>query len=337
MDPGTERVVLLYYRDFERDTFVRGDRHLKRYLKPVLDRFRTTQKVSGFYMWYQRLVRALRLHGYDVRLNDYRFARQHPDHPVGIVGYPHILEGWSLPNPAVLGPCLFDHPAQAPDLMKDHRFGRYLVTCDWMYDVFAPVYGQASLGRWFAGIETDEWQEGAADAKDIDVLVYDKTRFDVDRMASTLVQPALAHLARCGMRVEVVRYGLYDHASFQELLKRSRSMLFLCEHETQGMAYQEAMAANVPILAWDQGWWLDPARERFTSEAIAATSVPYFSERCGRRFRSIDELPAAFDDFWAHLSTYEPRRYVATELSFEASARAYMLHYGALASDGVGR
>ena len=37
-------------------------------------------------------------------------------------------------------------------------------------------------------------------------------------------------------------------------------MIFLVEHETQGIAYQEAMACDVPILAWDQGNWLDPKR-----------------------------------------------------------------------------
>ena len=36
--------------------------------------------------------------------------------------------------------------------------------------------------------------------------------------------------------------------SYRALLRRSKSMLFLCESETQGMAYQEALASNVPVL-----------------------------------------------------------------------------------------
>ena len=36
-------------------------------------------------------------------------------------------------------------------------------------------------------------------------------------------------------------------------------MIFLCEHETQGIAYQQALSRNVPILAWDRGGdWQDP-------------------------------------------------------------------------------
>jgi glycosyltransferase involved in cell wall biosynthesis len=36
-------------------------------------------------------------------------------------------------------------------------------------------------------------------------------------------------------------------------------MVFLCEHETQGFAYQQALSCGVPIIAWDRGGLLqDP-------------------------------------------------------------------------------
>ena len=49
-----------------------------------------------------------------MRVNDYALARKHPDHPVGLVGFPLLLDGWSLPNPALLGPALYDHPISLP-------------------------------------------------------------------------------------------------------------------------------------------------------------------------------------------------------------------------------
>ena len=37
-------------------------------------------------------------------------------------------------------------------------------------------------------------------------------------------------------------------------------MVFLCEHENQDIAYQQALACGVPILAWDRGgYWQDIA------------------------------------------------------------------------------
>jgi hypothetical protein len=47
-------------------------------------------------------------------------------------------------------------------------------------------------------------------------------------------------------------------------------MLFLCEHETRGLAYQEALASNVPILAWDTGFWLDPRRPLYDPNPVPA-------------------------------------------------------------------
>jgi glycosyltransferase involved in cell wall biosynthesis len=108
-------------------------------------------------------------------------------------------------------------------------------------------------------------------------------------------------------------------------------MVFLCEHETQGLAYQEALACNVPVLAWDQGYWLDPVRERYSREPVRASSVPYFSDACGERFVDADAFPEALDRFLSHLSTYEPRRYVREHLSLAESARRYLEVYTAAA------
>ena len=106
-------------------------------------------------------------------------------------------------------------------------------------------------------------------------------------------------------------------------------MIYLCEHETQGCAYQEALASNVPVLAWDPGFWRDPLAEKFEDGPVPATSVPYFSEECGDRFRGVEAFDEVFDRFWARLSSYEPRRYVARELTLEKSADLYMGYYRA--------
>ena len=103
-------------------------------------------------------------------------------------------------------------------------------------------------------------------------------------------------------------------------------MFFLCEHETQGLAYQEAMASNLPILAWDPGTWVDPQAKSHDANPIPASSVPYFGPDCGERFRDASEFPAVFARFWEKLSRYRPRGFVQRELSLEGSARLYLRH-----------
>jgi glycosyltransferase involved in cell wall biosynthesis len=73
-----------------------------------------------------------------------------------------------------------------------------------------------------------------------------------------------------------MRYGYYREGDFLAVLSQCRTMIFLCEHETQGIAYQQALSCNVPILAWDRGGpWQDPAYfpDKVVFEPV--TSVPY--------------------------------------------------------------
>src|SRR5215467_3817956 len=91
-----------------------------------------------------------------------------------------------------------------------------------------------------------------------------------------LLQPILDILARHGLRTHVIRYKYHDHKTYRRLLARSRAMIFVCEHETQGLAYQEALASNVPVLAWDNGYWLDPLWKQVGNAMIPASSVPFF-------------------------------------------------------------
>ena len=327
------KTVLLFYRDYECDRFFKNDRYVKRIIKPLIAPFRTGPKVSGFLVWYRLLVLALKESGCDVRLNDYRTARKNPGFPVGLVGYPAILDDWNLPNPALLGPGLLDHPRIRPHLMEDKRYRGYIVTCDWNRRLFAPTYGNECLINWHAGIDLTQWPDTSQTReKTVDVLVYDKVRWNREKYEPELISPLLQHFADRNLRVEVVRYGAYNHETYRSLLQTARSLVFLCEHETQGMAYQESLAANVPVLAWDQGFWLDPRRPEWEPNPVPATSVPYFGPDCGERFADLPAFYPAWETFWHNVEAgaYQPRRFVARELSVAGSAAQYLSAYRAL-------
>ena len=105
-------------------------------------------------------------------------------------------------------------------------------------------------------------------------------------------------------------------------------MVFLSPHESQGFAYLEALATGVPVLAWDPGEWMDPNRRAWGVEHAAATSVPFFDERCGLRFASAAELTDALDRLQAGLASdaFRPREYVLERLTLEASATRFLEH-----------
>lgn len=328
---GPDRTVLLFYEDIERDRVLRHDRYVTRAARRLYHAVTHGQRVSGFEIVFGLLVRALREAGCRVVVNNPALAQRHPEHPIGIAGYPHVLDRWRLPNPAVLGPGLFDHPAERPTLMQDPRFRSYLVPCDWMQTMFAPYYPDACR-LWFGGIDVAEWPDTTHAPKDIDFLIYDKIRWNRGTLVPGLLEPIERELDRRGLRHQRVLRGAYDHVGFRTLLSRSRAMLFVAEHETQGLAYQEAMACGVPILAWDPERWMDPNRPRWTDEEVVASSVPFFSPACGERFRDLDGFAAALDSFQERHGSYAPRAYVRDALSFERSAALYLDAYTAAAA-----
>ena len=144
-----DRTAILFFEDLEADRLVRGDRWPRRAIRRLYHAVTRGQAMTGFEVAFRALVRALEHSGWRVVVNDRALARRNPLHPIGLAGYPHVLAGWDLPNPAVLGPGLLDHPGAAPRLLEDPRFGGYLVHSDWVKAIFDRGFGRPCT-RWFA-------------------------------------------------------------------------------------------------------------------------------------------------------------------------------------------
>ncbi|MBK8037255.1 MAG: glycosyltransferase [Verrucomicrobiaceae bacterium] len=312
-DPMDPNLVLLFYRMHQYD-------YVETYSR---------RSISGFQAWFESIRSGLTKLGLDVRVNDYELASQHPEQPVGIVGTPDILPDWTLPNPAILGPSMLDNPRIAPNLMQRPGFEKYIVTCEWMLDIFKPFYGDKCL-NWHAGINTVLWPDASGDEKHYDALIYNKIRWGKDFVAPLVLPRLTGHLEKRSLSYKIVEYGQHTHDEYRELLKQSRFMIFLCEHETQGLAYQEAMSMNLPVFAWNPGYWTDPVWSVYCEDVPKATSVPQFDSRCGHTFKFTCDLEAHLDKFLEQLPSFKPRQFILEECELITQARKYLLHYQAI-------
>lgn len=248
---------------------------------------------------------------------------------VGILHGPHdLVRRVASAAPCVTGVGVFDFPDQWPSFFADTRAAFHLQACEWAAAYYRPAF-RDRLRIWPVGIETGKHRPRPEVAKEFDFLVYDKLRWPAEHPEPNILSRSLAELDRRGLRYQVIGYGRYPKGkenSYHALLARSRAVLFLCENETQGIAYNEAMSMNVPLLAWDPGRWLDPNRHTHGLSDCPATSVPYFDERCGERFSSMAALPAALDLFLERLrdGAYRPRDYVLEHLELGDCARRYV-------------
>lgn len=329
-------LVLLFYDGFElKATPGLGGQAMSQTLRAARYAWRNLRRVqvrTGFYAAFLSLRRSLERYGCDVRVNDFAEARRRPGYPIGLAGYPSVMAKVDLPNPRIFGPGDFGTPPAAAEVAADPRYRILIQPSEWFCDLYRPYCGDKLLA-WPVGIDADAWPDASLEPKSVDVLIYDKIRWNRDTLTPQHVDAAAAHLQARGLSYKILTYGEHHQSEFKATLRAARSMLFICEHETQGLAYQEAMAANVPVLAWDDGKLVDPYLASFAQPGLAVSTVPYFDARCGLTFRS-GEFPEVFDAFWARRATFTPRAYVLEALSMDAAAEAYLRAYARVALPG---
>lgn len=325
-----KRALNLFYAEPDPDRWLPLDRYPRRLLRRVV---RGAPRPGGQTRVFLNLCAGLDRLGVSYRVNDYAHARKRPGELACIVGKPFLLDRVQWRNPILFGAAVYSHAADDPHLLQRLPVRRVLVPGEWMRSMCEPIWGDA-VSAWPVGIDTDHWAPTPLADKDIDVLIYDKVRWEHDNYEASLLQPIRTILAERALSSIEIRYGSYREEAYRAALARCRAMIFLCEHETQGIAYQQALAAGVPILAWDrQGPWRDPAYYPHRVEFEPVTSVPYFDERCGRRFAAVEDFAESLDLFWQEVKrgAYVPREYVVEHLTLERCAQAYVDHAKAVA------
>lgn len=295
-----------------------------RLVRPLARRLiRGKPRLSGIDKVFHNLCLGLDCLGVDYLIN-LPFKELTADDRVGVLGCGrYSLQGYDRPNPIVAGIALMTHPSEWPTLCEDYPVKRYLQHSAWANDVYRWYFGDR-CGIWPVGIDTDNWPP-AAD-KDIDLLIYDKVRWNREMVKPPLSAVISAFASRKHLVVESVVYGNYTEREYRRLLDRSKGMIFLCEHESQGIAYQECLSCGVPVLAWDQGHCLDPNRFAWGQPNIPATSVPYFDGRCGERFAGPEDFDEKLSMFLEKIdaSAYSPRDFVMENLTLRGSAKRFL-------------
>ena len=265
----------LFYGEPDEDRWLPFDRYPRRVVRRWV---RGPSQPGGQKRVFLNLCAGLDRIGAEYRVNDYGYARRNPAQLACIVGKPYVLDRMEWKNPILFGPSGHSHPIDDPDLFERRPVRRVVVLGEWMREMCRPHWGDR-VESWAVGIDTEAWRPMDPQHKEFDVLLYDKVRWDHAAFDSSLIEPIRAMLRNQGCSFMEIRYGFYREEEFRVALSRCRSMIFLCEHETQGIAYQQALACDVPILAWDRGGpWQDPAYYPARVVFEPVTSVPYWDE-----------------------------------------------------------
>lgn len=312
------RLCLYYLKPEPSNRWFKGDYKIRKIIRYLI---RGTERPSSLEMVFLHLCEGLKRLNVDFTVN-LPFERLSPTDVVIILGQgKYCLKNYTKPNPIIAGIGLMTHPNDWPTIFKEYSIKAYLQHSKWTSNIYNRWFGENTCKIWQAGINTDFWSPIKNSKKHI--LIYEKFLWDKEQNQNSLTKPIIRLLQSKNIKYQIIRYGEYKSNNYKKLLEDSSAMIFLCEHESQGLAYQEAMAMNVPIFAWEQGLWLDP--NRFTwgeQKPIPATSVPFFDERCGMKFKNLQEFQDNFETFYTQVQEckFSPRSYVLEYLTLEKSA-----------------
>ena len=337
-------VNIFYEAMPKQDQWLPMDRHLQKIYRLL----RRGRSPSGQARTFLNLCLGLRQLGVPHRINDYDYIKQHPDEVACIMGSYNVICKLPWKNPIIYGPGIIEYPVDDPDLMNRLPIRTVVVYSEWQRQLYLSAWGDR-VTVWPVGVDTDEWSPDENVEKDIDLLLYDKMDSYVlfykdagpperrrNLYKRELFSPILELAERRGLKTHVIRYGFYLEEKYRSLLRRSKAMVFLSKSETQGIAYLQALSSGVPIMAWDvaEKWRERLTTERLGDKRVLVTSVPYWDQRCGVKFKDFDEFAGQFDEFWKALQqqVYAPRAYVLDNLRLKPQAEAYLRIWRAVQS-----
>jgi len=316
------RICLYYIREPERDRWLLGDRYVRSIVRRLV---RGIPRAGGVDKVFINLCLGLDKLGVKYTVN-LPFNQIKDSDLIGVLGRGrNCLNGYGKLNPIVAGIGLMTHPSEWTTLCEDYPVVKYLQHSEWANNIYKPYFGDR-CDIWAVGIDTEMWRENSQVPKTTDFLIYNKIMWNYETTSKSLLEPICQILNSKGITFTEFRYGSYRSQDYQAALAKCRGMIFLCEHESQGLAYQECLSTNVPIFAWDQGEYLDPNRFTWGMSNIPATSVPYWDDRCGFKFHNIDDFTDKLEKFLDNLDAeyFAPRDYILENLTLEKCAQNYL-------------
>jgi hypothetical protein len=166
-------------------------------------------------------------------------------------------------------------------------------------------------------VNTNKFKPSNID-KELDCILY------IKRRSNELIDYTINLLNEKGLNYKIFRYGSYNESEYLDALNKSKFMLTLDAHESQGFALEEAMSSGVPLLVMDAISMYDEmdnginaTYEHLKPRKLWATSVPYWSSECGMKLTNKEELGDRLDYMMKYHSEFYPRDYILKTLSDE--------------------
>lgn len=211
---------------------------------------------------------------------------------------------------SIIGPNICILPFENSVVMEQ-KYKKIIVPSEWVKNKYKKWITEDKIFVWAVGIDTDLFPDVSNHSKTNDCLIYFKNRNHKD------LEMVKEFLKSKGQSFEVISYGSYSENEFINTIKKSKYGVVIGNTESQGIAIQEMMSSNLPLLVWDTIIWDGKGPDYL----FPATTVPYWSDECGVKFTEFSELEEQYLIFLEKMNIFTPRNYIINNLSLEKKAK----------------
>lgn len=206
-----------------------------------------------------------------------------------------------------IGPNVCVIPTQS-NVVMEQKYKKLLVPSEWVKTLYSKWIPNDVIEIWPVGIDTDLFSDKSNDNKEYDFLIYFKRRKQEELNFIT------SFLNSSNLTFKIINYGDYSEETFLDVISKSKRGIVIDSSESQGIAIEEMMSCNLPLLVWDVRKWDDMG----PNNSCESTSIPYWDSTCGEFFYNKEEFIEKFQKFMS-CDTYAPRNYILKNLSLNKS------------------
>jgi hypothetical protein len=169
---------------------------------------------------------------------------------------------------------------------------------------------------WPAGVDINYWKPRLNKEKK-KILFYLKQHCFKDtyfKNKIVKIDQYVNYLNSKKYQVELIEYGKFTKETYLKLLQDSILMVGFSFSESQGIAWAEAWATDVPTLIYYNN--ISSAYERIFS----CETAPYLSPQTGQYFIDFEDFTNKFNEWETNQKIYNPSKWVLKNMSDKISA-----------------
>lgn len=193
--------------------------------------------------------------------------------------------------------------------------------CKTIHEQFAPNLNLKFIACPF-GVDVHSIRQVPPPSQRSKVMIYFKFRHP------DLANAVISFLRSKNIDYDLIQYGSYNDADFKNKLQNTKFVIWIGCSESQGFAFQETLASNVPILVWDARSVHDEYQNGYLYRGyhhpLLATSATIWSPECGIKIFDKNQLEPAFNQMNSRIEAFNPRRVVEAEVSLTAAYRGIL-------------